>query len=482
MLPKSGTYTLNLAFIGQNDDTPRDEKKSVQITFHDSSFTVNGTSYSYDIIWGDNNRDSDCKQIILGDGRRGYYLLTTPEIDISQYTYERRTYPFSWLYYPKKDTSEVTILYKGDRGFDPCFLSGTEISSEGTTRKIEDLKIGDRIDVYLNGRTGQKPIIWIGKSTCVVRPYLPVDKAGYPVRILKNAIAENIPFKDLLVTPEHCLFFNGCFVPARMLVNGRSIFYDRSSISYDFYHIETEGHSVITADGMLTESYLDTGNRHLFQKSDHAISTGQNRNLSRDDAAPLLNVSRDFVEPLFRQIAARADKTGCTIWHVTPALTDNRNLHLVTDAGTVIRQTCEKNGHIMFIIPKGVKMVRIISNASRPSDIIGPFIDDRRYFGVAVGEITLSGSCTTRMITSHLTDETLSGWNILGEKDTRWTDGDALLPLGPCLPDDIAILSIQIKAGGPYILGTQNTRKQSSGTIISNFLRQCEPARKSMAS
>ncbi|OAZ70812.1 hypothetical protein SRCM100623_02163 [Acetobacter pasteurianus] len=72
--------------------------------------------------------------------------------------------------------------------------------------------------------------------------------------MLKDAIADGVPYKDMLITAEHCLFFEGKFVPVRMLVNGVSIFYDKSITSYDYYHVETDQHSVITADGMLTEA------------------------------------------------------------------------------------------------------------------------------------------------------------------------------------------------------------------------------------
>ncbi|PHY94849.1 hypothetical protein CSR02_04105, partial [Acetobacter pomorum] len=102
-------------------------------------------------------------------------------------------------------------------------------------------------------------VIWVGKAHATVRPELTDDEAGWPVRILKDAIADGVPYKDMLITAEHCMFFKGKLVPVRMLVNGVSIFYDKSITSYDYYHVETEQHSVITADGMLTESYLDTG-------------------------------------------------------------------------------------------------------------------------------------------------------------------------------------------------------------------------------
>lgn len=153
------------------------------------------------------------------------------------------------------------------------------------TKAVEDLSVGDEIIAYVDGVATPRRVIWAGQAHCTVRPGLPDDQAGYPVRILKDAIADGVPFKDMLITAEHCLFFDGKFVPARMLVNGRSIFFDKSITSYDYYHIETEEHSVIMADGMLTESYLDTGNRRSFSQKGKVLSIGGNRNLTWDDAA-----------------------------------------------------------------------------------------------------------------------------------------------------------------------------------------------------
>lgn len=74
------------------------------------------------------------------------------------------------------------------------------------------------------------------------------------MRILKDTFKPGVPKKDLLITPEHCLFIDGHFIPARMLINGRSIYYDYSMTTYEYYHIETEDHSIIWADGMMTKA------------------------------------------------------------------------------------------------------------------------------------------------------------------------------------------------------------------------------------
>jgi len=295
----------------------------------------------------------------------------------------------------------------------------------------------------------------------VVRSHLPDDEAGYPVRILKDAISDGVPFKDMLITAEHCLFFDGKFVPARMLVNGRSIFFDKSITSYDYYHVETEQHSVIMADGMLTESYLDTGNRRAFSQKGNVVSINSSRNLTWDDAAAPLGVSREFAEPLFRQAEARAIATGITQKDAAPELTEEANLHLITDTGVSIRPAREHNRRIMFMIPTGVQSIRIASNASRPSDVVGPFVDDRRYFGVAVGDITLFEGNRSRTITSHLTDRELDGWNTLEWEDCRWTSGNGLLPLGERHPNSVALIAIQIRKTGPY-LATDAIQKKTA--------------------
>jgi len=336
----------------------------------------------------------------------------------------------------------------------PCFLAGTIIKNSKGFISVEDLCIGDEILTYdwVNKKEIVKSISWIGSKHKVVNPILFNDKAGYPIRILKDAIADGMPFKDLLITAEHCLFFDGKFVPARMLVNGLSIFYDTSINSYEYYHIETEDHSVIMADGMLTESYLDTGNRNTFTQAGNVVSFTPSRNLSWDDAAAPLTVSRDDVEPIFFQIKTRAEQKEYDVKTLAQPLIHDHNLHLVTKTGAMIRQIREIDGRVMFMIPAGIESVWLVSNASRPCDIIGPFVDDRRKLGVLVGNVRLCEGDTILTLTAHLQDSELSGWNNVESETARWTNGNALLKLGQRPIGSIALVAIDIYAGGPYIL------------------------------
>ncbi|WP_170314047.1 Hint domain-containing protein, partial [Commensalibacter intestini] len=174
----------------------------------------------------------------------------------------------------------------GDLTMIVCFLSGTLIKMAKGVCAVEDLQVGDMVLTYdpQSKAKVKKKITWVGKQTAHVNAKLPDDQAGYPVRILKDAFKKNVPNKDLLITSEHCLFIDGHFVPARMLVNGRSIFYDYSITSYDYYHVETEDHSVIWADGMLTESYLNTGNRHSFNKDQKVVQLDPHVKIWAEDA------------------------------------------------------------------------------------------------------------------------------------------------------------------------------------------------------
>ncbi|WP_181161387.1 Hint domain-containing protein [Labrys okinawensis] len=332
-----------------------------------------------------------------------------------------------------------------------CFLAGTRIRTATGEVAIEDIRVGDEVFVSVEGRDELRPVTWIGSGHVLSNPSRPLDMGGYPVRILKDAIAEGLPYRDLLVTAEHSFFFEGKLVPIRMLVNGRSIFYDRSFQTYTYYHVELAEHAIIQANGMLSESYLDTGNRKNFVAQHGVVPfPGKAKDWASDAAAPLC-VDRAFVEPIFRAIEARAALRNDPVRSQPVELTREADLHLVTESGRIIRQAREADGMALFMIPSNVRSVRIVSRASRPADTIGPYVDDRRFLGVLVGAVTLQDGNVRREIDTHLTAGTLRGWSV-PEGARRWTDGDAVLPLGERAPNAIAMLGLQILAAGPYLV------------------------------
>lgn len=335
--------------------------------------------------------------------------------------------------------------------YDKCFLKGTMILTDRGEIAVEDLVVGDRVVAFVDGQQILREIIWVGHRSATVRQGLADDEAGYPVRIRRGALGDNIPHKDLLVTPEHSMFLGGAFIPARMLVNGSSIFYDRTITQFDYYHVETDEHSIISSDGALSESYLDTGDRKAFSRGGPVVRllNAPQRDWSTDAAAPL-RVERTFVEPVFNALVERAAALGILCEQAPAPMTDDPDLHLVDGSGRVYRPFRQVNRSSIFMVPAPVTELRIVSRIARPVDTVGAFLDDRRHLGVLVGEIQIWEAGCTRQLDAHLTQETLDGWKQLDVKGQRWTDGNALLPLSCLEADAVAMLSIEILAGGPY--------------------------------
>lgn len=334
-----------------------------------------------------------------------------------------------------------------------CFLAGSMIATPNGVVAVENIRRGDEVLTFVNGVTHVRPVVWAGTAQATVNPALPDDMAGYPVRILADAIAPGVPYQDLLVTAEHGIFANGKLVPARMLVNGSSIFFDRSITQYAYFHVETAEHSIIMANGMLTESYLDTGNRRNFVSDGNVITIGAKAKSWAEHAAAPLGTARHVVEPIWRVLAARAGQVaGHNAAPAKPDITHTHGLHLVTAAGTVIRPLRAMGRNISFMLPAGVQSVRLVSRASRPCDVEGPFVDQRRVLGVLLGRVTVLSAGTATDITAHLAEEDgANGWQDMPQPTARWTDGNALLPLGTTTARGPALLTVEVLQAGPYL-------------------------------
>ena len=138
-------------------------------------------------------------------------------------------------------------------------------------------------------------------------------------------------------------------------------------------------------------------------------------------------------------------------------LTNDPDLHLVTETGAIIHPMRRTSENYSFMLPSEIQSVRLVSRASRPADVIGPFVDDRRYMGIAIGNIQLFSGRETFDITSHLQAEKPEGWHADMEwEGVAWTNGNATLLLGDSLKHGkMGILSLTVKAAGPYLTEEQ---------------------------
>jgi hypothetical protein len=114
--------------------------------------------------------------------------------------------------------------------------------------------------VCVESESALEPIIWKGKIT---RNNTTNDSA--PVCIKANTLEENVPFEDLYLSPKHRIILKGKMVEALDLVNRETIYQDYKIGGIQYYHIELKTHAAIVANGVLSETYLDTNNRHSYE-------------------------------------------------------------------------------------------------------------------------------------------------------------------------------------------------------------------------
>ena len=335
-----------------------------------------------------------------------------------------------------------------------CFLGGTRIATLDGETAVEDLRAGDLVATRSEGAIVFQPVRWVGNG----RMNAACEIEDFPVRVRAGAFADNVPHRDLLVTSEHCLFIDGKLIPARMLVNGRSITVDTSIAKYDYFHVELESHAILIAEGLEAESYLDTGNRGNFLNSavpnlrpDFAVDPSD-KSWARDAAAPLA-VDRDTVETIWKTLETRAIALGVAAEAARLSLVDKPDLHLLTESGLEIEPTLFDGKIYAFVVPGNVGMLRLRSRTARPSETVGPFVDDRRELGVLVGQIGISEGGRRVLSTVHLTTEAFSGWHVLEGQASRWTNGNALIPVDLSWSEGRPVfLDVEVVHAGPYPL------------------------------
>jgi hypothetical protein len=144
-----------------------------------------------------------------------------------------------------------------------CFAHGTHILTDRGEVLVEDLKIGDLV-VTPNASSECMPIRWIGRQHFVA----PFARFGQPVLIRAGALGDGMPMRDMRVSGDHCLYLDGNLVPAKLLANGTTIVMETGHVSIHYVNIELDEHTTVVAEGIDTETYLDTGNRGRFDNAD----------------------------------------------------------------------------------------------------------------------------------------------------------------------------------------------------------------------
>lgn len=188
-----------------------------------------------------------------------------------------------------------------------CYLKGTHIATPDGEVKIEALRTGDKV-MTANG--GVATVKWVGYRT-LYRRSIPASHAAkaFPILFKRDSLADNVPHRDLMVSPWHHLFFDGMLVPAFALVNGKTIVQQLDMPKFQYFHLELESFDILLAEGVPAESYVDTGNRSMFQN------------------ASTVSLRADFEPPVGRQKipGIRIVRKGAPVQALQRALMDRAN-------------------------------------------------------------------------------------------------------------------------------------------------------------
>jgi hypothetical protein len=143
---------------------------------------------------------------------------------------------------------------------DYCFEKNTLIATPLGERLVSSLQIGDEI---LTADKRTVLVKWIGRQT--FNPIFANASRSLPIKICAGALGDGLPKTDLYVSTGHAMLIDGVLVHALALVNGTSITQmQRWSGDVEYYHIETENHELILANGAVAETFIDNVSRKEF--------------------------------------------------------------------------------------------------------------------------------------------------------------------------------------------------------------------------
>ncbi len=147
-----------------------------------------------------------------------------------------------------------------------CVARGTLIETPHGPFAVETIRPGDLV---LTKDNGARPVKWVGFRT-VPEAELRADPDLRPVRIRAGALGQNLPWRDLVVSPQHRVLLDDwraellfgaeeVLAPAKALLNDATIRVDHDAPDVEYYHLLFDAHEIIFTEGAATESFHPGG-------------------------------------------------------------------------------------------------------------------------------------------------------------------------------------------------------------------------------
>lgn len=145
-----------------------------------------------------------------------------------------------------------------------CFTQGTRIATQGGATPVEEIAEGTLVRTA-DGRL--EKVLWLGEV------HVPFELAHpakvNPVCITAGALGGGLPHRDLHLSFDHAIEIDGTLYNAGTLVNGETIYQKRQMPreGFTYYHLETEAHELLLAEGVAAESFIDYAGRDSFDNA-----------------------------------------------------------------------------------------------------------------------------------------------------------------------------------------------------------------------
>jgi hypothetical protein len=187
-----------------------------------------------------------------------------------------------------------------------CFMAGTMILTPDGEVAVETLKPGDLV---LTNDGAVQRVSWLGlQSVCTMFADM---RRSWPVRIKAGALAENVPARDLVLSPDHAVLIDDALIQAGALINGTSIVRENDvPQSFVYYHVEVDDHSLILAENTPAETFVDNVDRLRFDNwAEHEALYPEGKIIS-ELSYPRAKSHRQVPRKLRALIAQRAETIG----------------------------------------------------------------------------------------------------------------------------------------------------------------------------